>query len=93
VLRKVGEKADISSIHSTEKAANTQVYASRYKVILNLYSLEEMKLFLCCLFNGSGTNAFRMASSNTSLTAKSCACAYIEFLAGIFSWYAESTFT
>jgi hypothetical protein len=33
-----------------------------------------------------------MASSNLSLAAKSCACAYITFLAGIFSWYADSTF-
>jgi hypothetical protein len=31
-----------------------------------------------------------MASSNSSLIAKSCACAYIAFLAGIFSWYADS---
>jgi hypothetical protein len=32
-----------------------------------------------------------MASSNTSPAAKFCACAYIAFLAGIFSWYADST--
>jgi hypothetical protein len=35
-----------------------------------------------------------MASSSSSLTAKPCACAYIAFitfLAGIFSWYADCT--
>jgi hypothetical protein len=31
-----------------------------------------------------------MAISNSSLTAKSCACAYIEFLAGIFCWSVDS---
>jgi hypothetical protein len=43
------------------------------------------------LFSGSGINAFRMASSNSSPAEKSCACAYIAFLAGIFSWYEDST--
>jgi hypothetical protein len=33
-----------------------------------------------------------MASSNSSLAAKSCACAYIAFLAGIFSWCADNMF-
>jgi hypothetical protein len=47
-------------------------------------------IIVCCLFSGCGINAFRMASSNSSLAAKSCACAYIAFLAGIFSWYADS---
>jgi hypothetical protein len=47
--------------------------------------------FVCCLFSGCGINAFRMASSISSLAEKSCACAYIAFLAGIFSWYADST--
>jgi hypothetical protein len=46
--------------------------------------------FVCCLFSGCGINAFRMASSNSSPAEKSCACAYIAFLAGIFSWYADS---
>jgi hypothetical protein len=32
-----------------------------------------------------------MASSNSSPDEKSCACAYIAFLAGIFSCYADST--
>jgi hypothetical protein len=49
------------------------------------------KPIVCCLFSGCGINAFRMASSNSSLVAKSCACAYITFLAGIFSWYADCT--
>jgi hypothetical protein len=31
-----------------------------------------------------------MVCSNTTPAAKPCACAYIAFLAGIFSWYAES---
>jgi hypothetical protein len=44
-----------------------------------------------CLFSGCGKNAFRMASSSSSLTEKSCACAYIAFPAGIFSWYADSS--
>jgi hypothetical protein len=43
------------------------------------------------LFSGCGINTFRMDSSNSSLAAKSCACAYIAFLAGIFSWYADSS--
>jgi hypothetical protein len=30
-----------------------------------------------------------MASSNSSPAEKSCACAYIAFLAGIFSWYVD----
>jgi hypothetical protein len=47
------------------------------------------KPIVCCLFSGCGINAFRMASSNSSLVAKSCACAYIGFLAGIFFWYAD----
>jgi hypothetical protein len=46
---------------------------------------------VCCLFSGSGINAFRMVSSNSSPGEKSCTCAYIAFLAGIFSWYADST--
>jgi hypothetical protein len=45
-----------------------------------------------CLFTGCGINAFRVASSHSSLAEKSCACAYITFLAGLFSWYADSTF-
>jgi hypothetical protein len=32
-----------------------------------------------------------MASSNSSLAAKSCACAYIAFLGGIFSWFADGS--
>jgi hypothetical protein len=32
-----------------------------------------------------------MASSNWSPAEKSCACAYIAFLAGVFSCYADST--
>jgi hypothetical protein len=32
-----------------------------------------------------------MASRNSPLTAKSCACMYITILAGIFSWYADSS--
>jgi hypothetical protein len=44
-----------------------------------------------CLFSGCGISVFRMASSNSSLTAKSCACTYIAFLAGILSWYADSS--
>jgi hypothetical protein len=32
-----------------------------------------------------------MASSNASPAEKSCACAYIAFLAGIFSCYADSS--
>jgi hypothetical protein len=47
------------------------------------------KSFVCCLLSGCGINAFRMASSNSSRAEKSCACAYIAFLAGIFSWYAD----
>jgi hypothetical protein len=46
------------------------------------------KPIVCCLFSGSGINAFRMASNNSSPAEKSCACAYITFLAGIFSCYA-----
>jgi hypothetical protein len=38
-----------------------------------------------------GTDVFRIASSNTPLTAKSCACACIEFLAGTFSWSVDCT--
>jgi hypothetical protein len=49
------------------------------------------KTIVCCLFRGSEINAFRMACSNTAPAAKSCACAYIAFLAAIFSWYADST--
>jgi hypothetical protein len=49
------------------------------------------KTTVCCLFSGCGINAFRMDSSNSSLAEKSCACAYIAFLGGIFSWYADST--
>jgi hypothetical protein len=45
---------------------------------------------VCCLFSGCGINVFSMTSSNSSLDAKSCACAYIAFLRGIFSWYADS---
>jgi hypothetical protein len=48
------------------------------------------KPIVCCLFSGSGINAFRMVSSNSSPAEKSCACAYIAFLAGIFSCYADS---
>jgi hypothetical protein len=33
-----------------------------------------------------------MASSNSSLTVKSCACTYIKFLAGIFSWSVDCTY-
>jgi hypothetical protein len=47
------------------------------------------KRIVCCLLSGSGINAFRMASSNSSPAEKSCACACIAFLAGIFSWYAD----
>jgi hypothetical protein len=50
------------------------------------------KTVVCCLFSGCGINAFRMACSNTSPAAKSCACAYISFLAGIFSWYADCSY-
>jgi hypothetical protein len=46
---------------------------------------------VCCLFSGSGINSFRMASSNSSPAEKSCACAYIAFLAGIFTCYADSS--
>jgi hypothetical protein len=46
------------------------------------------KTFVSCLVSGGGINAFRMASSNASPVEKSCVCAYIAFLAGIFSWYA-----
>jgi hypothetical protein len=49
------------------------------------------KTFVCCLLSGCGINAFRMASSNSSPAEKSCACAYVTFWAGIFSWYADST--
>ena len=35
-------------------------------------------------------NACRTGSSNTSFTAKSCACASITFLAGDISWSVES---
>jgi hypothetical protein len=38
-------------------------------------------------------NAFRMGSSNWSLTPTSCACAAIAFLAGIISWSVESNNT
>jgi hypothetical protein len=47
------------------------------------------KTVVCCLFRGSGINTFRMASSSSSPAEKSCACAYIAFLAEIFSWYAD----
>jgi len=40
---------------------------------------------VCRLFSGLRRNAFRMTSRNSSLTVNSCACAYIEFLAGSFS--------
>jgi hypothetical protein len=49
------------------------------------------KPIVCCLFSGCRINVFRMASSNSSLAAKPCACAYIAFVAGIFSWYADSS--
>jgi len=39
-----------------------------------------------CMFSGLGMNAFRMGSSNLSFAKKSCTCASIAFLAGIFSW-------
>ena len=39
-----------------------------------------------CMFSGLGTNAFGMGSSNLSLSKKSCTCASIAFLSGIFSW-------
>jgi hypothetical protein len=42
-----------------------------------------LKTSVCCLFSDCGINYFRMASSNSSLAAKSCACAYIAFLAGV----------
>jgi hypothetical protein len=32
-----------------------------------------------------------MASSKSSLVSKCCACAYIEYLAGIFSWAVDCT--
>jgi hypothetical protein len=48
------------------------------------------KTFVYCLFGGCGINAFKMTSSNSSPADKSCACAYIAFLEGIFSWYADS---
>jgi hypothetical protein len=53
------------------------------------------KPIVCCFFSGCGINAFRMASSNSSLGAKSCPRAYVAFLAflaGIFYWHADSTF-
>jgi hypothetical protein len=50
---------------------------------ITLNSSEHMTYF--CLFSGCGINAFRMACSNTSPAAKSCACVYIAFLSGIFS--------
>jgi hypothetical protein len=40
-----------------------------------------------------GKNVFRMASSKCSLIAEFCAWAYIEFLAGIFSWSVVCTHT
>jgi hypothetical protein len=58
---------------------------------ITLNSSEHMKYYFCCLFSGCGINAFGMASSNWSLAAESCACAYIAFLAGIFSRYADTT--
>jgi hypothetical protein len=45
----------------------------------------ERRLFIVC-----GINAFRMTSSNSSPDEKSCACAYIAFLSGTFSCYADS---
>jgi hypothetical protein len=55
--------------------------------------LKHMKVFVCYLFTCCGTNAFRMARSSSSLFAKICSCAYIEFLTVIFSWPMDSTIT
>jgi hypothetical protein len=60
---------------------------------ITLNSSEHLKHVVCCSFIGCGINAFRMASTNSSLAAKSCACAYIAYLAGIFSWYADSKYS
>jgi len=38
-------------------------------------------------------NAFRLGSSNSSFTPKSCACAYVVYIAGIISWHVDSTST
>jgi hypothetical protein len=48
---------------------------------MQAYCLLFVHLLCCC-----GTNASSMAGRNLSLTAKSCWCVYIKFLAGIFSW-------
>jgi hypothetical protein len=59
--------------------------------VLNMSSVDKIRESLCWLFSGCGINAFRMASRYSSRTAKFCACVYIEFLAGIFSWPVDST--
>jgi hypothetical protein len=59
---------------------------------MTLNSSEHIKPIVCCLLSGGGINAFRMASSNLSRAEKSCACAYMTFLAGIFSWYADNIY-
>jgi hypothetical protein len=57
---------------------------------ITLNSPEPMKDF--CLLFVLWNKSFRMASSNSLLAAKSCACAYNAFLAGIFSCYADSAY-
>jgi hypothetical protein len=44
----------------------------------------------CSLFSDCRIRALRVASSNSSLIAKSYACVNIEFLAGIFTWQVDS---
>jgi hypothetical protein len=67
------------------------VYCGCCDNIVHWIPQNRWKPIVCCSFTGCGINAFRTASSNSSHAAKSCACAYIAFLAGIFSWYADST--
>lgn len=38
-------------------------------------------------------NVCRLGSSNSSFTSKSCACAYVLYIAGIISWSVDSTST
>lgn len=57
------------------------------------YAFTNESLFFCSLIVSGTTNYFRVASSNSSLIAKSCACAYIKFIAGIFSWCVDCIYS
>lgn len=52
-------------------------------------------VYCCCLLTYCGPSYFRMARHKSSLIAKEayCSCAYIEIIAGIFSWSIDSKYS